>query len=192
MKRSFFRTIVVFMSVLLPAGAFAASFSVGSVGPVPTLTPNFGNIYGGQYPGVGVRVWLYPAGMKTPPNAKLIFGQLGSTRYAMLLNLDSSSERAVDPLGVDPDENLRSDFELQRTMSRKLLRIVVDSRQDKRLEGELIGADQPIEFEGRVSGSASPILTVLQIAEPTASEGASSAMHLTNPVASRSSELKPN
>lgn len=192
MKRSFFPMIVMLASVLLPKVALAGSFAVGSVGTVPGITPNLANGYNGQYLGVEVRGWLYPAGMKTPPNSKPTFGQFGSRRYAMILSRDSSSAGETSPFGVDQDETDRSNFEFQRTMSHKLIRIVVDSRQDQRLESELLSADKPIALEGQVSGSASPILTVRQIAEPKANDTTSSAMSSANPVASRSSQIAPN
>jgi hypothetical protein len=79
-------------------------------------------------------------------------------------------------------------------MAHKLVRIVVDSRQNKQLESELLSADKPLALEGWVSDSPSPILTVLQIeiAPPEAYGATSPAMHLANPVASRSSQIKPN
>ncbi len=185
MRRMFFRMSVMLVSALLPAVALAASFSVGSVGTVPGLIPNPANGYKGQYLGFEVRGWLYPASMKTPPNSKPTFGQFGSTRYAMILSRNLSADGETSPLGVNEYENFRSDFEFQSTMSRKLLRIVVDSRQGKFLESELLSADKPIALEGQISDSASPILTVRQIAEPKANESTSQPTHLANPLASR-------
>jgi hypothetical protein len=181
-------------SMLLPAVAFAGPFAVGSGGPVPNLTPtpNLANGYSGQYRVAEVRGWLYPAGMKTPPNSKPTFGQFGTTRYAMILSLNTSSELETRPLGVDENESLRSDFGFQRTMSHKLLRLVADPVKVSRLETELLSADKPIALEGQLSDSASPILTVSQIVEPEARETTFSEKHLKNPLASRSSETKAN
>jgi hypothetical protein len=194
MKRSFVRTITVIVSILLPAVAFAGPFAVGSGGSVPNLspTPNLANGYSGHHPVGEIRGWLYPTGMKTPPNSKETFGLFGTTRYALVLSPDSSAERETRPLGVDEDESLRSDFEFQRTMSHKLLRLVADPGEVSRLERELLSADKPIALEGQLSDSASPILTVSKIAEPKAYDATSSAIHSTNPVASRSSEIKTN
>lgn len=192
MRKTSFRMIVVFVSVLLPAAALAASFSAGSVGTVPGLIPNPANGYNGQYLGIDVRGWLYPADMKTPPDSQPTFGQFGTTKYAMILNRASSSGAETGPLGVDESGNSRAEFQFRRTLSRKLLRIVVDSRQDKLLESELLSADKPIALEGQVSDSASPILTVRQVAEPKANDAAPSAMSSANPVASRSSQMAPN
>jgi hypothetical protein len=192
MKRSFFSMIVAFASVPFSTVVLAGSFAVGSVGTVPGVTPDLANGYNGQYLGTEVRGWLYPAGMKTPPNSKPTFGQFGTMRYAMILSRDSSSLSGNSPFGIDQDENEPSNFEFQRTVSHKLLRIVVDSRQDKRLESELLSADKPIALEGQVSGSASPILTLQQIAEPKADDTTSSAIDSANPVASRSSQITRN
>ena len=112
----------------------------------------------------------------------------------MILSHDSSTEPEAHPLGIDAHENLRSDFGFQTTLSLKLVRIVVDAQQNKELESELLSADKPIALEGWVSDSASPILTVLQIemAPPEAYGATSPAMHPANPVASLSSQIKPN
>ena len=112
----------------------------------------------------------------------------------MLLSHDSSSEPEANPLGIDEHENLWSDFGFQTTLSLKLVRIVVDSRQNKQLESELLSADKPLALEGWVSDSAGPILTVLQIeiAPPEAYGVTSPAIHPANPVASRSSQIKLN
>jgi hypothetical protein len=187
MKRSFFRMVVMLLGVLLPTIARAGSFAVGSVGTGASLYPSIANVYNGPDLGVQVRVLLYPAGMKTPPNSKVTFGRIGSTRYAMLVSPNSPSEPEATPPGIDEDENLRSVFGFQTTMNHKLVRIVVDARQSKHLESELLSADKPIGLEGWVSDSASPILTVLQIeiASPEAHAATSPPIELANPVASR-------
>jgi hypothetical protein len=194
MKKSLFRMTVMLLGVLLPTIARAGAFAVGSVGTGAGFYPNIGNVYSGPDLGLQVHVVLYPAGMKTPPNSKVTFGQIGSTRYAMLLSRDLSPKPEANPPGINQDENLRSDFGFQTTVSRKLIRIVVDARQNKQLESELLSADKPLALEGWVSDSPSPILTVLQIeiAPPEAYGVTSPAMPLANPVASRSSQIKPN
>jgi hypothetical protein len=197
MKRSLFRKVLMLLGVLLPTVACAGSVGVGSVGVGSvgvSLYPSIANVYSGPDLGVQVRVLLYPAGMKTPPNSKVTFGRIGSTSYAMLVSPDSSSEPGAAPPGIDEHENLRSDLGFQSTMSRKLVRIVVDTRQSKHLESELRSADKPIGLEGWVSDSASPILTVLQIetAPHEAHVATSPAMELTNPVALRASQIRPN
>lgn len=185
MKKSFFRMIVMLLGVLLPV-ARAGAFAVGSVGTGAGFYPN-SNVYSGPDLGVQVHVLLYPAGMKTPPNSKVTFGQIGSTRYAMLLIPDLSPKPEATPPGINQDENLRSDFGFQTTVSRKLVRIVVDAPQDKQVESGLLSADKPLALEGWVSDSPSPILTVLQIeiAPPEAYGATSPSMPLANPVASR-------
>ena len=192
MKKSFFRMIVM-LGILLPTMARAGSFAVGSVGTGASFFPN-SNVYSGPDLGVQVHVLLYPNGMKTPPNSNVTFGRLGSTKYAMLLSRDSSPKPDAIPPGTNQDENLRSDFGFQTTVSRKLVRIVVDAPQDKQVESELLSADKPLALEGWVSDSPSPILTVLQIeiAPPGVYGATSPAMHQENPVASRSSQIKPN
>ena len=112
----------------------------------------------------------------------------------MLLSRDLSPKPEANPPGINQDENLRSDFGFQTTVSRKLVRIVVDARQNKQLERELLSADKPLALEGWVSDTPSPILTVLQIeiASPEAYGATSPATHLANPVASRSSQIKAN
>jgi hypothetical protein len=193
MKKSFFRMIVMLLGVLLPTIARAGAFAVGSVGTGAGFYPN-SNVYSGPDLGVQVHVLLYPAGMKTPPNSNVTFGQIGSTRYAMLLSPDLSPKPEANPPGINQDENLRSDFGFQTTVSRKLVRIVVDAPQDKQVESGLLSADKPLALEGWVSDSPSPILTVLQIeiAPPEAYGVTSPAMPPANPVASRSSQIKPN
>jgi hypothetical protein len=186
--------IMMLLGVLLPTIARAGAFAVGSVGTGASLYPNIANVYSGPDLGVQVHVVLYPAGMKTPLDSKVTFGRIGSTKYAMLLSRFSSSEPKANLLSIDENENLRSDFGFQTKMAHKLVRIVVDSRQNKQLESELLSADKPLALEGWVSDSPSPILTVLQIeiAPPEAYGATSPAMHLANPVASRSSQIKPN
>jgi hypothetical protein len=187
MKKSLFRMTVMLLGVLLPTIARAGAFAVGSVGTGAGFYPNIGNVYSGPDLGLQVHVVLYPAGMKTPPNSKVTFGQIGSTRYAMLLSRDLSPKPEANPPGINQDENLRSDFGFQTTVSRKLIRIVVDARQNKQLESELLSADKPLALEGWVSDSPSPILTVLQIeiAPPEAYGATSPSLPLANPVASR-------
>ena len=194
MKRSLFRMIVMLLAVLLPTIARAGSFAVGSVGTSAGVYPSIANVYNGPDLGVQVHVLLYPTEMKTTPNSNVTFGQIGSTRYAMVLSRDLSPKPEATPPGINQDENLRSDFGLQSTMNRKLVRIVVDAGQSTHLESELVSADKPIALEGWVSDSASPILTVLQIeiAPPEAHVAASPAMELANPVAFRASQIKPN
>jgi hypothetical protein len=193
MKTSFFGMVVMLLGVLLPTIARAGAFAVGSVGTGAGFYPN-SNVYSGPDLGVQVHVLLYPTGMKTPPNSNVTFGQIGSTRYAMLLRRDLSPKPEATPPGINQDENLRSDFGFQTTVSRKLVRIVVDAPQDKQVESELLSADKPLALEGWVSDSPSPILTVLQIeiAPPEAYGVTSPAMPLADPVASRSSQIKPN
>ena len=193
MKSSRFRMVVMLLGVLLPTIARAGAFAVGSVGTGAGFFPN-SNVYNGPDLGVQVHVLLYPTEMKTPPNSNVTFGQIGSTRYAMVLSRDLSPKPEATPPGINQDENLRSDFGLQSTMNRKLVRIVVDAGQSTHLESELVSADKPIALEGWVSDSASPILTVLQIeiAPPEAHVAASPAMELANPVAFRASQIKPN
>ena len=112
----------------------------------------------------------------------------------MLLSPDSSSESETISPGIDEHDNLQSDFGFQSTISRKLVRIVVDARQNEHLESQLLTVDKPIALKGWLSDSASPILNVLEIEiAPTEAYGATSpAMHLANPIASRSSQIKPN
>ena len=66
----------------------------------------------------------------------------------MLLSPDLSPKPEATPSGINQDENLRSDFGFQTTLSRKLVGIVVDAPQDKQLEGELLSADKPLALEG--------------------------------------------
>jgi hypothetical protein len=77
-------------------------------------------------------------------------------------------------------------------MGHKVLRLVADPVKVRRLERELLSADKPIALEGQLSDSASPILTLIQIAEPKASDATSSETQLKNPLASRSSDTKTN
>ena len=194
MKRSCVRIIVILCGILLPTLACAGSFAVGSVGAGSVILRNNANVYSGPDLGVQVHVLLYPAGMKTPSNSEVTFGRIGSTKYAMLLSRDLSPKPEATPPGINQDENLRSDSGFQSTVSRKLIRIVVDARQNKQLESELLSADKPLALEGWVSDSPSPILTVLQIeiAPPEVYGATSPALNLENPVASRSSQIKPN
>ena len=194
MKRSCFRVIVMLCGILLPTLGRAGSFAVGSVGTGSVVLGNNANVYSGPDLGVQVHVLLYPAGMKTPSNSEVTFGRIGSTKYAMLLSRDLSPKPEATPPGINQDENLRSDSGFQSTVSRKLIRIVVDARQNKQLESELLSADKPLALEGWVSDSPSPILTVLQIeiAPPEVYGATSPALNLENPVASRSSQIKPN
>jgi len=60
------RGSVMFVSVLLPAVAIAASFSVGSVGTVPGLIPNPANGYNGQYLGTSSVYRLIAASRRIP------------------------------------------------------------------------------------------------------------------------------
>jgi hypothetical protein len=131
--------------------------------------------------------------MKTPPNSNVTFGQIGSTRYVMLLSRDLSPQPEANSPSINQDENLRSDFGFQTTVSHTLIRIVADARQNKQLESELLSADKPLALEGWVSDSRA-LLTVQQIevAAPEAYGATSPSMPLANPVASRASQIKPN
>jgi hypothetical protein len=90
---------------------------------------------------------------ETPPNSNVTFGQIGSTRYVMLLGRDLSPQPEANSPSINQDENLRSDFGFQTTVSHRLIRIVADARQNKQLESELLSADKPLALEGWVSDS---------------------------------------
>ena len=98
---------------------------------------------------------------EAPGDASVVQGRVGSTEYAMLLTSQRSSERQISRISIDEDYNLHSEAELQLTLSHKLVRIVIETRQSRELNTMLRGADKPIAVHGWVTNSPSPILTVL-------------------------------